>query len=341
MSARATASRVLAAGAASSALAVAALYAPSAHAQSTDNVWMPPTTTTTFATPWGEPDLRGKWPIGHLTGTPLQRPVEMGEREYLTDEEYEQQASRLAAQAARYENEESEGKMGMGHWAETGLPSRRTSLIVDPPDGRIPALTEEGQRVSDALRSSWHDITWNWVTDFDTWDRCITRGMPASMLPFMYNNGVEIFQAPGLVALNMEMVHETRLIPTDGREGVPSSILQWLGVSRGHWEGGTLVVETTNIRPGETATNQRPDLWPVGPTTRIVERFTRTGPASMDYEMTFEDPVLYTASWTVKAPWRLDPEYGMYEYACHEGQYMIRDYINASRAAQAQDGAGQ
>jgi hypothetical protein len=193
------------------------------------------------------------------------------------------------------------------------------------------------------MRSSWQEgSTFDWVSDFDTWDRCITRGMPASMFPFQYNNGIRIFQAPGIVALNMEMVHETRIIPTDGRAALPAQIQHWLGESRGHWEGDTLVVETTNLQPGPTAVNgggvvgaPRENRLPVGETTRIVERFTPTGPDTIDYEMTFEDPTLYVAPWTVRMPWQRNDDYGMFEYACHEANYMIRDYISASRAGRA------
>jgi hypothetical protein len=301
-------------------------------------------------TPWGEPDIRGMWPIGHLTGTPLQRPEAFGDRELLTDEEYAERASRLEAAAARYENEDSSNKMGMGHWAETGDPNRRTSLITSPANGRIPALTEEGRQISDAMRSSWHDITWDWVTDFDSWDRCITRGMPASMFPFQYNNGIRIFQSPGVVAINMEMIHETRVIPTDGREPLPGVILEWLGESRGHWEGDTLVVETTNLQPGPSMTNigttgsPRENNMPVSESSKITERFTPTGEGALTYTMTFEDPTLYTAPWTAVLDWRMDPDYGMFEYACHEGNDMIPNYINASRAQRAQaaaEGAGE
>jgi hypothetical protein len=295
-------------------------------------------------TSWGEPDLTGRWPIGHLTGTPLQRPAQFGDREYLTDEEFAEREAALSARAARYADEDAQNKMGPGHWAETGAPNRRTSLIVDPPDGRIPPLTPEGQAIADAMRSSWHDIAWDWVDDFDSWDRCITRGMPGSMMPFMYNNGIEIYQSPGYVVLSLEMVHEARIIPTDGRAPPPSQVLHWMGESRGHWEENTLVVETTNLMPGPPTTNEKPGRHPVSEHTKITERFTMTGPDTMDYEMTFEDPVLYTASWTVKAPWIRDESYEAFEYACHEANYMIRDYINASRAAQAVaagEGAGE
>jgi hypothetical protein len=300
-------------------------------------------------TPWGEPDIRGMWPIGHLTGTPLQRPEAFGDRELLTDEEYAERASRLEAAAARYENEDSSNKMGMGHWAETGDPNRRTSLITSPANGRIPALTEEGRQISDAMRSSWHDITWDWVTDFDSWDRCITRGMPASMLPFMYNNGIEIFQSPGYVVLNLEMVHEARIIPTDGMAALPSQVEHWMGESRGRWEGNTLVIETTNLKAGPSVTNigttgsPPANNTPVTPNAKIVERLTMTSPDAIAYEVTYEDPTVFTAPWTAKLDWVRDDAYGMFEYACHEGQYMIRDYISAYRAGQAAaaDGAGE
>jgi hypothetical protein len=297
-----------------------------------------------WTTAWGEPDISGLWPVGHLTGTALQRPAQFEGREFLTDEEYAASEERAAAAAGAYDRAEAENKLGMSHWAERGQASRRTSLIVDPADGQLPALTEEGQRRQAEMRSTWQQIQFDWVTDFDSWDRCITRGMPASMFPFQYNNGIRIFQSPAVVAINMEMIHETRVIPTDGRAPLPGEILQWLGESRGHWEGGTLVVETTNLMPGPSMTNigttgsPRENNLPVSESSRIVERFTRTADDTLDYEMTFEDPTLYTAPWTAKLSWRLDPEYGMFEYACHEANYMVRDYINASRAGRAATG---
>jgi hypothetical protein len=295
-------------------------------------------------TAWGEPDLQGLWPVGHLTGTALQRPAQFEGREFLTDEEYAASEERAAVAAGAYDRAESENKLGMSHWAERGQASRRTSLISDPPDGQLPALTEEGLRRQAGMRSTWQQIEFDWVTDFDSWDRCITRGMPASMFPFQYNNGIRIFQSPGVVAINMEMIHETRVIPTDGRAPLSGEILHWLGESRGRWDGDTLVVETTNLMPGPSMTNigttgsPRENNLPVSESSRIVERFTRTGEDTLEYEMTFEDPTLYTAPWTAKLNWRLDPDYGMFEYACHEANYMVRDYINASRAGRAAEG---
>ena len=329
--------RALAAGGSVAILAALAL----APAGAQDDGWTAPMTA------WGEPDLQGKWPVGHLTGTPLERPEEYGDREFLTDEEFAQREEGLEARAARYDAENDNNKLGMGHWAEVGAPNRRTSLIVDPPNGRLPALTAEGQARSAAMHSTWQQIDFDWVDDFDTWDRCITRGMPASMFPFQYNNGIEVFQSPGQVVLNLEMVHETRVIPTDGRDPIPSHMLNWMGESRGTWEGDTLVVETTNLMPGPSATNvgttgsPRGNNMPVSENTRIVERFTRTGPDTIDYEMTFTDPTLYEAPWTAKLGWVQDPDYEAFEYACHEGQYMVRDYINASRASRAAGGADE
>jgi hypothetical protein len=244
----------------------------------------------------------------------------------------------------RYQDESSQNKLGIGHWAEVGPANRRTSWITSPADGRLPAYTAEGKKLSDAMHSTWRrNQDFDWVTDFDSWDRCITRGLPASMFPFMYNNGMRIFQSPGLVALQLEMIHETRLIPTDGRTPIPRQIRQWLGESRGHWENGqTLVVETTNFHPGPSATNigttgSPPENdTPVSADAKMVERFTMTGPNSIAYEMTWTDPVVFTAPWSARLDWQRDDKYGIFEYACTEGDVQIRNYISASRAQRAQ-----
>ncbi len=298
-------------------------------------------------TEWGEPDLRGVWPIDHLNFTPLQRTPAQGDRVFLTDEEYAQRVRQLNATAAGFANEEKSGKLGMGHWVEPGAPNRRTSLLIDPPDGRLPAMTAEGERMSAPMRSSYRrDQTFDWVTDFDTWDRCITRGMPASMFPFNYNNGIRIFQSPGVVAIQLEMVHETRIIPTDGRAPLPSGMRNWMGESRGHWEdGSTLVIETTNLKAGPSATNV--GTWgspvendtPISPKARIEERLTMTGKDAMVYEVTYWDPVVFTRPWTARLDWKRNDGYKLFEYACHEGDEQVRDYITSSRAQRAKDRA--
>jgi len=295
-------------------------------------------------TPWGDPNLRGRWPIDHLNGTPLQRDPEQGNRVFLNDEEMAARAERIRAAAARYENEDSADRLGQGHWVEMGEPNRRTSLIINPANGRLPEMTPEGKRRSDLMRSSWRTgQSFDWVTDFDSWDRCITRGLPASMLPMQYNNGIRIFQAPGLVAIQLEMIHETRIVPVDGTAPISPAIDNWMGESRGHWEdGNTLVVETTNFKPGPSATNivttgsPPANDTPISTEARLVERFTMTGPDTIVYEATYHDPVIFTAPWTTRSDWQRRDDYGFYEYACHEGNVQLRNYITASRAQRAQ-----
>lgn len=309
----------------------------------------PPTDYQPKATSWGEPDFRGGWPIDHLNGrTPLQRDPKHGNRALLTDEEFAEREEMVEQLARRYENEDESGRMGIGHWAEVAAANRRTSWIISPANGRLPEYTPEGQRLSNEMRSTWRqNQPFDWVSDFDSWDRCITRGLPASMFPFMYNNGMRIFQSPGLVALQMEMVHETRIIPTDGRPGIPTQILNWMGESRGHWENGnTLVVDTTNFKPGPSATNigttgsPPANDTPVSEQARMTERFTMTGPDSIVYEFTWEDPVIFTEPWGARLDWMRDDDFGIFEYACHEGNVQIRNYINASRAERAQAAQG-
>ena len=296
-------------------------------------------------TAWGEPDLTGGWPIDSLNGrTPLQRDPKYGNRQLLTDGEFAERNAMVTKLENRYQDESSQNKLGIGHWAEVGPANRRTSWITSPADGRLPAYTAAGKQLSDAMHSTWRrNQDFDWVTDFDSWDRCVTRGLPASMFPFMYNNGMRIFQSPGLVALQLEMIHETRLILTDGKTPIPRQIHQWMGESRGHWEkGNTLVVETTNFHPGPSATNigttgSPPENdTPVSADAKMVERFTMTGPNSIAYEMTWTDPVVFTQPWSARLDWQRDDKYGIFEYACTEGDVQIRNYISASRAQRAQ-----
>jgi hypothetical protein len=284
-------------------------------------------------TPWGDPDLRGMWPVDHMNGTPLQRPPQYGERRTLTDEEFAEREANLEALNARYDDEIAANKMNMGHWVEMGEPTRLTSLITAPADGRVPALTPAGEAKSATMTSSWSDIPFAWIDDFNALDRCITRGLPASMFPFMYNSGIEIVQGPGVVAIRLEIIHETRLIPVDGRPPLSPAIRQWLGESRGHWEGDTLVIETTNFNGGSPMTIVGPGAKPI-PTShslRIVERLTRVGPDAIDYQITVEDPESIVGPWSAQVPWKLAPDYEIHEYACHEGNMIIRDLINTTR----------
>ena len=297
-------------------------------------------------TPWGEPDLRGTWPLDSLGGLPMQRTAAQGERVFLTQEEYQAVAARMKAAQEAYAREDEQDRIGMGHWVEMTGAGVRTSLLIDPPDGRLPALTEEGKRRAALMRSSWvPGQTFEWVNDFDNWDRCITRGFPASMLPFRYNNGVRIFQAPGYVVVALEMIHEARVIPTDGSQHAPAAIGQWFGDSRGHWEGNVLVVETANLKPGASALNMATigvppnNTLPMSSEAKVIEKFALNGRDVLVYEMTYSDPLIWQAPFTVRMDIPRNDDYRFYEYACHEGNVQLRNYITASRAQRAQEAA--
>jgi hypothetical protein len=284
-------------------------------------------------TPWGEPDLRGTWPINHLIGVPLVRPPEFGEQAFLTDEEFAEKQARVAARDDRFQSD------AIPLADAAGRAMRQTSLIIDPPDGQYPELTEYGKQLQANMRGSYHptQTVFDTIEDFSAWDRCITRGMPVSMQARNYNNGIRIFQSPGYVVIQLEMAHEARIIPTSDMPPLDSNIKQWLGESRGHWEGNTLVVETTNFngKTGKTSAGNPGSPRPLQPTTtnqRIIERFTRVADDTIEFEMIIEDPeVLATGSYTVAYPTYLDNDYDIYEYACHEGNTTVRYYIETSR----------
>jgi hypothetical protein len=284
-------------------------------------------------TAWGDPDLTGSWPIDKLNGTPVQRPESFGDRRFLSDEEFAERVERLRGLNARYDEEIATNKMGIGHWAEMGQPNRLTSLIIEPANGRLPPLTPEGERRSAAMTSSWSNIAFDEVSDFNALDRCITRGMPASMFPFMYNSGMEIMQAPGYVVIRLELVHETRIVPVDGRASLAPEVVQWLGDSRGRFEGDTLVIETRNFNGDSPMLIVGPGGKPI-PTSRelrIVERLTRTADETIDYEIEVEDTQVLTESWKAAFPLQRDDAYRMFEYACHEDNSAIRNFIETSR----------
>jgi hypothetical protein len=297
-------------------------------------------------TAWGDPDLRGNWPIDSIGGLPLQRTVAQGNRVWLNDDEYKVVKDRMDKSAGAAAAETKANKLGMGNWVEMTGAGRRTSMLIDPPNGRLPELTEYGKHERDIGRSSWvRNQTFDWVTDFDSWDRCITRGFPASMLPFRYNNGIEIFQAPGYVVIDLEMIHDSRIIPLDGRPLPPSSVTNWMGESRGHWEGNTLVVETSNIRSGAAPLNAATiggpqpayNTIPMSPKAHVVERFTLVGKDTLTYEMTYSDPVVWTAPYSLRVDWTRNEKYNNFEYACHEGDEQMRNFITSSRAQRAKD----
>ena len=287
---------------------------------------------TPAKTGWGDPDLRGTWPLDSVARTPMQRPPQYGDRGFLSDAEYDQAVKAAADMRHRYEIEEKVGKLSVGHWTEYGTPSRQTSLIVEPANGRLPPMTAEGKRLAAGMKSSWSEKVFDSMADFNSLDSCITRGLPASMLPFPYNNGVRIFQAPGYVVMQLEIVHETRVIPLDGREGLPSPMQNWLGASRGHFEGNTLVIDTRNFNGQSPMVIVGPTNQPVptSPQLHIIERLTPTGPNTLQYEATIEDPVVMTAPWKLSFPWTRNEKYKLYEYACHEGNVQLAGYIKGT-----------
>ncbi|HEX4096834.1 MAG TPA: hypothetical protein VHX64_08900 [Caulobacteraceae bacterium] len=296
-------------------------------------------------TSWGDPDISGMWPVDSIGGLALQRSPAMGNRVWLTDAEYAVVSKRMEASREAPAKETKAGKLGMGNWVEMTGAGRRTSMLIDPANGRLPELTPEGKRLTAIGRSSWiRGQTFDWVTDFDSWDRCITRGFPASMLPFRYNNGVQIMQAPNYVVINLEMIHDARIIPLDGRPAMAGTT-NWMGESRGHWEGDTLVVETDHIRSGAAPLNMATigapfgNTIPMSPQAHVTERFTPVGPNTLTYEMTYSDPVIWTAPFTLRVDWTRNPKYKFYEYACHEGDVQVRNYIHANRAQRAKDKA--
>jgi hypothetical protein len=297
-------------------------------------------------TPWGDPDLQGTWPISHLMSVPLQRDKKYGERLEFTPEELAQQKKAVDAQNTRYSEEDKAGRISMGHWVEsTDLPAQ-TSLIIDPPDGQLPAQTAAGKEMSAKMGSDWNRDVFDSVADFGTWNRCITRGLPEGMFPNPYNNGIQIVQAPGYVVLNLEMVHEARVVPLGKMPALDNEVKQWHGSSRGHWEGNTLVVETTNFN-GQTSMTDVPTRGsPRDPTAsstelKLVERFERTSDDRITYTVKITDPVTQTSSWTARLPWKRDDSYTLYEYACHEDNDAVRNFITSSRAKRAQEAAAK
>jgi hypothetical protein len=215
---------------------------------------------------------------------------------------------------------------------------RQTSLIMDPPDGKFPELTPLGLKMQAEMRSSYRpgQTVFDNIADFAAWDRCITRGMPVTMEPRNYNNGIRIVQAPGYFVVITEMAHEARIIPTNNPAPLPGEIRQYLGDPRGHWEGNTLVVESGNYNGlvGQTSAGVPGSPGPLQPSTtamRIVERFTRTAADTIQFSMTVEDPAVMKSSYRVEYPMFLDNSYEMYEYACHEGNTAVRNYIETSR----------
>jgi hypothetical protein len=285
-------------------------------------------TTATWAarTPDGHPDLQGLWTNSTLT--PLERPAALGQKQFYTDEEL----AGLQRQRAEADHDRPPTRAGdpgtyNQFWWDEGQLLRQTSLIVDPPDGRIPKLTPEGERRRAARRAAGSDGA-NGPEDRNLSERCITRGAPK--LPGGYNNNFQIVQTRHYVAIFQEMIHETRIIPIDGRPHAPERVRSFLGDSRGHWEGNTLVVDTTNFNDKVALTSYN-CCGGAAEHLHVVERFTRIDAHTIDYQYTVDDPTTFTRSWTVEVPMRrMDGP--LYEYACHEGNYGMIGILKGHRA---------
>ena len=273
-------------------------------------------------TQWGDPDLRGKWPVDYLGQTPRERAAHFGTRAFFTDEEYNAAFRDAQEQLDRYDEEIEVGVMSMGHWAERGHPLRQNSMVVEPANGRYPPLTATGQQWRSEERTSWNTEVFEDMDDFGIFDRCLTRGMPSSMLPGAYNGGIQIFQAPGQVVISLEMIHETRIVHLDGRAPPPADVQFDLGYSVGRWEGDTLVIETSNFRPGMSMGPA-----PNSDQLKVVEHLTLMNPDQIRYEAWVTDPVVMEGHYKLDMPWLREPDYGMFEYACHEGNVQVRGYI--------------
>ncbi len=297
-----------------------------------------------FKTPWGDPDLQGMWP-GNM-GVPLQRPESLGTRTTLSDAEFAQKEAQAKkqAEADSQSNATSDSKATIGppsYWVERGVPSRQTSLIIDPPNGRLPPLTPQEQKLRKEARGG-KGFPGEWRGQADTYDdlniyyRCITRGVLGSIIPVIYNNGNEILQAPRLVIIRHEMIHETRIIPLDGRPHLSPEIRQYMGDSRGHWEGNTLVIETTNFTDkdaiGSNGAGYPGDPGHHSADLRLTERLTRVDANTLNYQATVDDPETWTRPWTILIALKRNDKYQLLEYACHEGNIAMGDILSGARA---------
>ncbi len=286
----------------------------------------------TSKTPDGQPDLQGVWTNSTLT--PLERPAEFAGKEFLTKQEA---SDYVKSTLQRVSSDRRDGGAQVDvnrsyneFWRDRGndlVADRRSSLIVDPPDGRVPALTPAAQKRVEEKRAWMQEHATDGPEGRSLAERCIswtTAGPP--MLPGPYNNDLQIVQGPGYVVILNEMIHDTRLIPLDGRPHASANIRGWLGDSRGHWEGNTLVVDTTNFIGEYSFRGSDANM-------HLTERFTRVSPDRIQYEFTVDDPTAFSKPWTARIP--LNKTAGpVYEYACHEGNYALTDILAGARKAE-------
>jgi hypothetical protein len=295
-------------------------------------------------TPWGDPDLQGNYTNKYEQGTPFERPAEFeGKRvEDIQGKELEaviQKRQQTAIERAPFLSGDPTGTiagpMEFRDIYEVGKASRPW-FVTEPSDGKIPPMTAEGQRrIASRPRtgSSFSNGVYDSYESLSLYDRCITRGYPSSMLPAIYGDSYQIIQGQGFVAIRIEMIHETRIIPLDKTPHPNRGIALDMGDARGHWDGSTLVVETTNFRDRSIYRNGNPERM------KLIERFTRTSPTVIEWQVTVDDPTTWTRPWTFAMPLTMNDAEPIYEYACHEGNYAITNILNGSRKADPGVGA--
>ena len=296
--------------------------------------WTPP------RTPWGDPDLQGIFTTDDELGVPFERPEQFAGRETITDEEFAQREAQ-ARRLAEADSEEfvvpragagPEGGGGTGppsHWIERGKPSKRSSIVIDPADGRIPYLNDAArQRSTMAVNARTSGRRpFDGPEAMDLYDRCITRGFPHVIFPTIYDNTSQIVQGPGFVAIRYEMIHDARVISLEGRDHLSPKIRPYFGDSRGHWEGDTLVVDVTNFPA--TIVNYRG----ASASMRVTERFRRVDAGTVRYEVTITDPTTFSRPWTAALSLKKDGrQVQVPEYACHEGNYAMTNILSGARA---------
>jgi hypothetical protein len=318
------------------ALLVVAPVIATLHAQHSDGAaarWTAP------RTPWGDPDLQGNFTNKYETSTPFERPKEFEGRRMkdITPEELAKAIERRqqdTLERAKFFGGDPEGRIGNSAEFRDIYEITRGSrpwFITDPEEGKIPPLVPAARaRIAAQPRTgSFGNGPFNGPEDFSLWDRCITRGLPGSMLPGQYGNSYQIVQAPGIVAIRYEMIHDTRIIPLDGRPRVNAGVRSDMGDARGHWEGSTLVVETTNFKARSAYRNASAD------TLRLVERFTRTAADKIEWTVTVDDASTWVRPWTFAIPLTMNDQEAIFEYACHEGNQAIFNILRAARATEA------
>ncbi len=284
-----------------------------------DRNWSAPKTS------WGQPSLQGTWSTDDMHGIPFDRPEALGTQEFLNEQQFVERAKRQQAGSDHSANVETFHRVAWGV-RSFGF----SSLVVDPPNGRTPVLTADGRARAAAVagKGSFGQGPFNTLDDFSLYDRCIARGLNAGMNAVLYGNGVLITQSPDSVTITYEMVHETRVIALDGRPHLASDVTQYTGNSRGHFEGDTLVVETGGFTDKMSVSGAAPN----SKSLRTTERIRRVDPDMLEYRITVDDPATYTAPFTVRAMWTTQPNYTVYEYSCHEGNYAVGGGLAGERA---------